>query len=163
LILRPTTESNLDTILKIERDESNAPYIRQWSREKHLGAILNEDIGHVIIESIADSRTVGYVIVTGLHNEDQNIEFKRIALAEKGKGYGRSAVQLIKRLAFDVYGAHRLWLEVMVHNHPAYHLYESEGFVPEGRCRDGVKLGDEFITTNVMSVLEPEYRQTVGE
>ncbi|MFH2037204.1 MAG: GNAT family N-acetyltransferase, partial [Candidatus Zixiibacteriota bacterium] len=129
---RPTTINDIDTIISIEQDAANTPYIRQWSREKRLKAINDTNIAHFTIEEIDADNIVGYVILIGVEDPDNNLEFKRLAIKAKGKGYGRSAVKLIKQFAFQFTETHRLWLEVVEYNERARKLYESEGFIPEG-------------------------------
>ncbi len=61
--------------------------------------------------------------------EGQNcsIEFMRIVVTDKGKGYGRATVSTVKRHAFDDLSAHRLWLDVKAHNTRARAVYEKAG------------------------------------
>ncbi|UCD16513.1 MAG: GNAT family N-acetyltransferase [Candidatus Zixiibacteriota bacterium] len=158
IALCTTTEDNLGIVIKMERDSNNIPFIRQWSEQKHRAAIANADIAHLIIQAISDSRIIGYVILIGLENPDESIEFKRIVIGEKGEGFGREAVRLVKKYAFEIRGAHRLWLEVIENNYRAYRLYKSEGFVSEGVHRESLKQGDTFLSLRVMSMLAGEYR-----
>ena len=53
--------------------------------------------------------------------------------------------------------AHRLYVDVMEHNARARGLYLSEGFVPEGVLRDGVRLADRYASLLLLSMLEYEY------
>ncbi|UCE65336.1 MAG: GNAT family N-acetyltransferase [Candidatus Zixiibacteriota bacterium] len=155
--IRPTAEADLDTIIAMERSDDNTPYIRQWPREKHLEAISDTNIGHFVIQASDDDRIVGYIILIGLENPDKRIEFKRIVINEKGNGYGRAAVQFIKRYVFEELGFHRLWLEVLENNQRAYQLYKSEGFVDEGVHRESLKQGERYLSLIVMSMLRHEY------
>jgi len=164
IAIRYTTVEDLDTVLKMERDAENAPFIRQWSRRQHRSAVKDINIAHLIIQKRNSDKVIGYILMVGLENYDKNIEFKRLVIAEKGKGLGRQAVQLIKRLAFEKFGAHRLWLEVVLHNDRAYELYKSEGFTDEGVHRESLKQDDRFVSMKVMSVLSHEYfMKKVGE
>jgi len=156
--LRPTTIIDLDLVIQMERDYENEGFIRQWSVDKHKSAISDDSIAHLIIESASEKRILGYIILLGINDPDGNIEFKRIVVREKGKGYGRKAVRLVKRFAFEKQNCHRLWLEVMENNQRAYKLYESEGFIPEGVHRESLKQGDKYISLKVMSILAQEYR-----
>ncbi len=90
------------------------------------------------------------------------MELKRLTLAETGGGYGRETLRLIKKTAFEAFGAHRLWLDVYTHNSRAQHVYLTEGFVVEGTLRECVLLGDTYASLEVMSVLEEEWRLTAG-
>jgi RimJ/RimL family protein N-acetyltransferase len=155
--IRPTIESDVDVILAMERSDENAPYIRQWPREKHLEAISDNNIGHFVIQSADDGRIVGYIILIGLENHDKGVEFKRIVINEKGNGYGRSGVKFIKKYVFEELSFHRLWLEVLENNNRAYQLYKSEGFRDEGVHRESLRQGEKYLSLIVMSMLGNEY------
>jgi RimJ/RimL family protein N-acetyltransferase len=98
------------------------------------------------------------VILVGLENPDYNLEFKRIVIADKRRGFGREAVCLIKEYAFEYLKMHRLWLEVMVENTGAFAMYQTEGFINEGLHREAVKHGDSYSSLRVMSMLADEYQ-----
>jgi RimJ/RimL family protein N-acetyltransferase len=154
---QPTKKDDLKTLLKMENNPDNTPYIRQWSLKKHEGAIDDSNIAHFTITKIDNNRIIGYVILIGIGDPENNLEFKRIVISEKGHGYGRDAVKLIKKYAFEQTDTHRLWLEVAKHNHRAFSLYESEGFILEGIHRESMKQNDNYISLNVMSILRQEH------
>jgi diamine N-acetyltransferase len=156
----PTSEADLDAVLTMERDKVNAPTIRQWPREKHRAAIADPSIAHLAVRATADDRIVGFIVLVGLDDPDGNVEFKRIVIAEKDKGFGRAAVRQIKNLAFTELGAHRLWLEVMRDNAPAIRLYQSEGFTHEGIHRQSIRRDDTYADLVVMSMLASEFAAT---
>lgn len=156
IAFRPTADRDLDFVLKMERHRENAQFIRQWSLEHHRAAIADPNIAHLVVQTITEKRIVGYVILIGLENPDLNLEFKRIVITEKGRGFGRKAVQLIKKYVFADLGLHRIWLEVMEHNTRAFELYKSEGFIVEGMHLEAVKQGNIFTSLHVMSLLARE-------
>jgi RimJ/RimL family protein N-acetyltransferase len=157
--LRKTSRWDLSFVISAERAEDNRNFVAQWTQEQHKAALSQPDMRHLIIEHLETRKPVGYVILAGLKDPNQSIEFRRIVVTDKGKGYGRSAVRLVKQLAFNELNAHRLWLDVKVYNAYARHLYESEGFVVEGILRECVKAGDIFESLVVMSMLVREYTQ----
>jgi diamine N-acetyltransferase len=159
IAVRSTTPEDVDFVLETERHAHNTPFIREWSREKHCLAINDPSIAHWIVEAKPNGHPVGYVILLGVGNNDGSVEFKRIAIAEKGKGFGRDAVRIIKKVAFEQLGVHRVWLEVVEHNLRAKHIYESEGFVCEGVHREAARMLDKYESLIVMSMLECEYHQ----
>ena len=153
--LRPTTEADLDFVLKAESDPDTQPFIIPWTRGRHAVALRDTDIAHRIGDD--DTRNaVGFVILGGLTNENSSIEFRRIVVAEKGRGYGRAMVRAVRELAFNELGAHRLWLDVKAHNERARTLYRSEGFVEEGVLRECLRGAEGYESLVVMSLLRGE-------
>ena len=158
LRLRPTMLSDLDYVISVENDEHNQPFITPWERTQHEGAVRFPDFRHFIIEAGPSYERAGFVILQGCRNPHGSVELKRIVLQPKGKGLGRTCVRLLKQMAFRDLHAHRFWLDVKTLNTRALALYESEGFVEEGRLRESVKVGEGYDSLIVMSMLEREYR-----
>jgi RimJ/RimL family protein N-acetyltransferase len=147
----------LSFLLKVEQTDDNRPFVRQWTRTQHWTAIDSPDSAHLIIESVAENKPVGYAIINGLESPDQNLEFMRIVIEDKSRGYGRAAIRLIKQWAFEEKKAHRLWLDVKIHNQRARRIYEAAGFVLEGVLRECIKADDGYQSLAIMSILENEY------
>lgn len=61
----------------------------------------------------------------------KSIEFRRIVISEKGLGYGKDSIKLIKKICFEKYKADKIWLDVYSDNERAIKLYESQGFLKE--------------------------------
>ena len=154
---RPARPEDLDFVIAQEVHDENSAYIRHWSREKHLAAINDPNSAHFIVETIRGERPVGFVILIGVQEPDGNLEFKRIAISEKGNGYGREAVRLIKKFAFEETRTHRLWLEVVEGNKRAFDLYASEGFITEGAHRESAVMRGQRVSLIAMSMLRREY------
>ena len=157
--LRRTAEGDLDFVVAAEGALENRRFVGQWTREEHGAALSNPDLAHFVVESVDEGRAVGYVIMAGLRDANRSVEFQRVVITEKGKGYGREVLRAVKRMAFEELKAHRLWLDVREHNERARRLYESEGFVPEGMLRECVSVGEGWESLVLMSVLEQEYRR----
>ena len=154
--LRPTTEADLDFVLDAEQNADNRQFITVWNRERHQQAANSDDERHYIVESAADGQRVGYVLVAGLTNPNRSIEFRRMVITDKAKGYGRETLRFVKKLAFEELKAHRLWLDVKEHNSRARSLYESEGFVVEGTLRECIKTDSGYESLVIMSILSEE-------
>ncbi|MDZ8078028.1 MAG: GNAT family N-acetyltransferase [Nostoc sp. SerVER01] len=155
LYLCKTEEADLDYILGAETNDENRQYIIPWSREQHLQAMLNPDIAYLIVKK---ETRVGYVILAGLLDSSKTIEFRRIVITEKGKGYGKATVEIVKKLAFETYNAHRLWLDVKVQNEIAQAVYKKSGFVVEGTLRECLKVDGKYDSLIIMSMLQQEYQ-----
>jgi diamine N-acetyltransferase len=157
--LRRTAEGDLDFVLAAEGALENRRFLGQWTRGEHLAALSNPDLAHFVVENVEAGRPVGYVIMAGLLDANRSVEFRRVVITEKGKGYGREVLRAVKKMAFEELKAHRLWLDVREHNERARRLYESEGFVAEGMLRECVSVGGGWESLVLMSVLEQEYRK----
>jgi len=157
LRFRSTMEKDLDYVVSLEQAEENKRFIMPWAWEQHREALSNPDVAHLMIETVEENSVIGFVLLAGLENIHQNIELRRIVIATKGIGYGKKAVQLIKKLAFEEWKAHRLWLDAFVYNLVARHLYATHGFVMEGTLRECYKVGGRFESLVIMSVLDTEY------
>lgn len=161
--LRPTMQSDLDFVLSLENDAENLPFITPWERTQHEAAIRFPDFRHFIVEGGAGLDAVGFLILIGCKSRHQSLELKRMVVRSKGEGYGRAALRVAKKVAFDDLGAHRFWLDVKRRNTRAKALYDSEGFVVEGELRESVKVADGFESLVVMSMLAREFAQRRGE
>lgn len=156
--LRPTLNSDLDFVLNAERSDENSKFVIAWTYEQHEQALSSKDLLHLIAERCDDNEPVGYVILAGLEQAHQNIEFRRIVITDKGKGYGKKSLQLVKKMVFEELSAHRLWLDVKEHNLRAGHVYEVEGFIVEGVLRECLKTGEKFESLVILSMLRANTR-----
>jgi RimJ/RimL family protein N-acetyltransferase len=151
---RASTLEDLPFVMAAERAPDNAPFVLQWPRERHVEAIGDPAYAHWIVEE--GGRAAGYLILMDLFNPHGSVQLRRLVVTEKGRGIGRAAVRLVKAAAFERFGAHRLWLDVMEHNRRAQALYASEGFVREGILRECVRVGERFVSLHLMSILNRE-------
>jgi len=160
--LRPTMQSDLEFVLSLERDPVNLPYITPWERTQHEAAIRFPDFRHFVIEGGDALQAVGFLILIGCRSQNQSLELKRMVIQAKGQGFGRAALRVAKKVAFDDLGAHRFWLDVRTHNARAKGLYESEGFVLEGTLREAVRGTGGFDSLAVFSMLRAEFELRRG-
>jgi diamine N-acetyltransferase len=163
ITFRPATTDDLPEILSAEADQENSRFIGACSEEQHRASLADPDIAYLMVETYPDLRRVGFIIMAGLKNKHGSIEFRRIVITDKGRGYGRKALQAVKRIAFEDMNAHRLWLDVKEFNMRARSLYEQEGFRFEGKLRECRREGDGYSSLILMSILESEYRGLAGQ
>ena len=162
--LRPTMTSDLDYVVSLEQAPENLAFITPWERTQHEAAVRFPDFRHFIVEGGDDLASVGFAILIGCRDRNQSIELKRMVIGAKGAGFGRAALRVAKKVAFDDLGAHRFWLDVKERNSRAKALYDSEGFVVEGQLREAVKTSEGFESMIVMSMLQSEFagRRALG-
>ena len=156
ILLRKTKIDDIDFVIKAETNEENAQYVGHWSFNEHIKALENSDLLHLIIQN-SSGKEVGYIIIAGIENKNKSIELKRIVITEKGKGYGKEVVILVKKLAFEKFRAHRLWLDVREKNTRAQYVYKSQGFKDEGKLRESIIYNVNYESQMAMSILEAEF------
>ncbi len=157
LRFRQAETSDLDYIMEVEHAEENAKYVIPYDLEKHTEMLNGENTKHFIVESADGSEKIGFLIISGLANPFAEIEFMRIIMAVKGKGYGREALKMMKSWAFENLKMHRAWLDAKVDNNRAINLYKDEGFVEEGIIRECIKTGDVYESLMILGILAREY------
>ena len=155
-------QSDLPYVLSLEQDAQNLPFITPWDRTQHEAAIRFPDMRHFIIEGGQGLEPAGFIILIGCRSQHQSLELKRMVVQTKGQGFGRAALRVAKRVAFEDLHAHRFWLDVKLRNARAKAFYDSEGFVVEGTLRDAVKVTQDngnpgFDSLVVLSMLRSEY------
>ena len=156
LLISKTKKTDIDKIVSLEKDYENAQFIFPNSKDEHYSYVTDENVEHLLLKS-ADNEFIGYAILAGLKNTNKSIELRRIVIKEKGKGFGRMAINELKRHCFERLNCHRLWLDVLETNERAKYLYHSAGFKEEGKLRDCILIKGEFNSLIVMSILEDEY------
>jgi diamine N-acetyltransferase len=161
--LRPTMTSDLEFVLSLESAPENLAFITPWERTQHEAAIRFPDFRHFIIEGGDGLDAVGFLILIGCRSQHQSLELKRMVVGSKGAGFGRAALRVAKKVAFDDLRAHRLWLDVNAGNARAQSLYDSEGFLVEGCLRDAVKVPGGYESMVVMSMLQGEFANRRGQ
>lgn len=102
---------------------------------------------------------LGEIVLTEIDEARGSADLRLVMRpAYRGRGYGTEAIELVLGLAFDGIGLHRVGLEVLSINARARSLYESIGFVVEGRRREAYRDGDGWCDAIVMGLLDDEYR-----
>ena len=158
LVLRFTALADLDFVLALEAGPEARPFIVSWSRRRHTEAIEDPGQEHLLV--VEAERVVGFVLLAGLADDTDNIELRRIVIAEPGQGRGREALTLVLARAFGVLDAHRVWLDVMLRNDRARHVYRTAGFQKEGVLREAIRGANGYESLTVMSILASAWNRT---
>ncbi|MEL7141628.1 MAG: GNAT family protein [Cyanobacteria bacterium J06643_4] len=157
--LRQTRLADLDFVIDAEQHPDNAPYVYQWQRTQHEGAIGAEDSAHLIVEHVVEGlgTSIGYMILAGLCDPHKVLLLQRIVIVDKGRGYGRQTLQWIKAFTFDYLDYHRLQLDVVASNERARSLYLSEGFAVEGTLKEAHLKDGNRENLLILAMLKHEY------
>lgn len=126
----------------------------------HLAALPGADDRADFAITGPDGAYLGEVVLNELEEDDRSMNY-RIALAGpflRGRGFGTEAGRAVVAWGFDVVGLHRVSLEVYAFNPAAQRSYEKIGFVVEGRAREVLRHGDQWIDAVAMSMLDSDPR-----
>ncbi|MDB5525967.1 MAG: acetyltransferase family protein [Rhizobium sp.] len=156
--LRVATAADLEAIMAIERRPGYEHLVGRSSADFHARVI--DDPDHAYLVGLLDDGTVGgFGIVRDLTNAQGNTLLKRFAVAAPGKGFGKRLLGEITDWVFTNTRTHRFWLDHIITNDRARHVYEASGFRREGIFRQAYVLPDETrVDLAVMSILKPEWQ-----
>lgn len=155
LILRKTSEEDLNFVINLEREEENSLYVGQWTRAEHFKSLENPNIKHLILEDNFKNY-LGYAIIVENFNK-KIIEIKRIVIKDKNKGLGKLFLDKILKYYFLEKNSQRIWLDVRLNNLRAQHLYKKSGFKTEGILKQATFFNGEFYDLMVLSILKDDY------
>ena len=158
LYLMEAKESDINMIMEIENHKDNRDFIWQGTYEQHLSEINDENHLLLKFEKSEDRGIAGYCLI-GLDRHSERFELRRIAITEKGKGYGREAIKALMDYAFTELGMNKFWLDVYPDNKVGISLYESLGLKKEGVLRQSYKSERGYLDQVLYSMLRSEYQR----
>ncbi|PDY78981.1 GNAT family N-acetyltransferase [Bacillus cereus] len=112
-----------------------------------------------MLRTVQDERLIGFVAIHGIEwNNRTGLLAIGIGDAnDRGKGYGREAIQLILKYAFYELNLHRIGLDVISYNKSAIALYKKMGFQMEGCMREAVQRDGKCFDRIIMGILRDEW------
>lgn len=131
--------------------------------ERHLRTSESVVSTRKVFKAIDGStrEAVGHIELDGINPGNKSATIARVLVGEpahRGKGMGEEMVGCVLDYGFGKLGLHRIDLKVFDSNHSAIACYEKLGFVKEGHLRDAAKVGEEYWSLHLMSILEEEWR-----
>ena len=109
------------------------------------------------IRRVEQSGIVGYIALSNINAVHRSAELGiRIgAAADRGKGFGKSALVLALNYAWRSLNLHRIQLSVFAHNTRAIRSYLAAGFEEEGRLMHAAFIDGQWADVVVMAALRP--------
>ena len=131
MILRATTEADLDRVVALEAAPDTSHWLAETGRDWHARSLADPDQEHLVVT--VDDVIAGFVVLAGLRDPRRVVELRRIVVGteHRGGGVGRELMRLALAHALETVGARGVWLDVKPTNHRAISLYRSEGFAAE--------------------------------
>lgn len=156
-MIRLATPADLDAIMAIERMPGYEQFVGRSSADFHARAIEDPDLRYLVGLG-EDGGIGGFGILRDLTNAQGNTCLKRFAVGAPGRGFGKRLLAEIIDWVFDNTRTHRFWLDHIITNDRARHVYEQCGFRREGVFREAYVMPDGArIDLAVMSILRPEW------
>ncbi len=130
LIIREAHIGDSEFMSTVERHEDNSPWVANWPLGWRIARFGDEDFLQVMIER-TDGTPIGFIIFRDLLNKEEAVQLKRIAIIDKGKGYGKEALYLAQKMAFELFHTKRLYLMTKPDNLRAQSIYKATGFTAD--------------------------------
>jgi len=156
LNLVEATDSDVDAIIEIESHKENRDFIWIGTKEQHLDEIKDPNHLLLLFRAKEDDRIVGYALAR-IDYKSEVFELRRIAITEKGMGFGRETMKAIMDFAFNQLNINRFWLDVYPDNLIGIRLYESLGMHLDGVLRQNYKSSRGYLDQIIYSMLKSEW------
>jgi len=130
LVIRKARIADAEFMRSVELDADNSPWVANWHLGWRIAKFGDADFLQTVIEK-TDGTPIGLLIFRGMRTVQEKLELKRIAILEKGKGYGKEALYLAQKLAFEVFETPYLYLGTKENNLRAQSIYKATGFTPD--------------------------------
>lgn len=159
MILRRATSGDITEIMAIERQPGYELFVGRSSAEFHARAIDNPDYAY-LVGSYAEGAVGGFGILRGLSDPMGNVTLKRFAVTLPSNGVGTALLREIIDWVFNETATHRFWLDHIITNDRARHVYEKCGFKREGVMREAYAMphSGTRVDLALMSLLRPDWQ-----
>jgi RimJ/RimL family protein N-acetyltransferase len=169
LVLRPITAADADAVWEMVNDAegmrltgTTTVFTRDQIDEWCATVEQRDDRVDWAITHGSDEY-LGEIVLNGIDWFHRSANLRLVLRpGHRGRGFGSEAISLVLAQAFsdapDGLGLHRVSLDVLSINPRAKMLYESLGFIAEGRLRESHRSGDFWSDSIVMSILEDDFR-----
>lgn len=124
LTLEVATKKDVCSFVQMESAQDTSCYIIPYSEQQHIAQMEKQQIRYLSI--FHENTLVGFVILA-LETEDR-VEFRRIVIANKGQGFGQTAMQMVEQYCKQELQKTRIWLDVFESNQRGIHIYQKLGY-----------------------------------
>ncbi len=111
---------------KMEQDSEVKRFIGIDQLSDHQECYDNSDSIYLTI--LKENRAIGFLILK-LDSGKDSVEFKRIVLSQRGRGFGQSAISEMESYCKHTLGRNRIWLDVLESNSRGQHIYKKLNYV----------------------------------
>lgn len=152
-----SVEEDISIIIELENHKENKQYLWTSTHEEHMEHIESDNFRLGLIKKKQDDSVVGYYMLQ-LDWESDVCLLRRIAISEKGKGYGKESMIGLFEYVFKNLDMNRFWLDVYPDHKVGINLYEGLGMKKEGVLRQIYKDPDRgYLDQVIYAMLREEY------
>lgn len=149
-------EADIDTIIEIESHRDNRDFLWIGTFEEHKAEIKDPNHLLLVFKTRKEEKIIGYALIR-LNFKSEILELRRIAITEKGIGYGKETMLALFDYAFNDLKVNRFWLDVYPDNYIGIKLYEGLGMHRDGVLRQNYKAERGYLDQIIYSMLKSEY------
>lgn len=168
--LRMLESSDLTFVKDIRLDESTSinlgtlAFINDTMQKQWFESLCVRDDYKILIFETLDENSIytklGYVRFSDIDRVNLSICVGAdISRDFRGKGLGKILYSLILSLCFDEWNMNRVWLLVVEYNSIARSLYNSLGFIEEGKQRSAIFKNGSFHDYIMLSIIKGEWNE----
>ena len=151
-------ESDIPAIIELEEHKDNRDYLFIGTYEEHLEEIKSPNYLLLVFKKRENDKIVGYAFAQ-LDFKSDKFLLRRIAVSEKGVGYGKESLAALIKYSFEEMNMNRFWLDVYPFITVGIKLYESLGMKRDGIMRQNYKDERGYLDQMVYSILREEYKE----
>lgn len=153
LILLWYIDKDLNKLAGYAYDEPDIRKIRS-----NMQSNFGKDPMNLVIEHNQSETPIGTIQLYDINKFDGNCMLGiRIGNRDfQGKGYGREAIELLLKYAFETLKLKRVSLKVYEYNENAIKCYLKTGFEIEGHLRKSARVEDQYFDEVLMSIINQE-------
>lgn len=158
LYITNATEVDIETIIELENHKDNRDFIWSGTYDEHKAEIEDNNYLLFVIRKKEDNLIIGFALIK-LDFKSEIFELRRIAISNKGMGYGKEVMTALLKYAFEERNINRFWLDVYPDNIIGINLYEWLGLHCDGVLRQNYKSERGYLDQKIYSMLKSEYFQ----
>jgi RimJ/RimL family protein N-acetyltransferase len=167
--LGPVEEEDLSLLVRWHNDPKSQsmflmPFLPSYGRKKWYEALLN-DRGQMqfMIVRLQDDVPVGTVGLKRIDYRHQQAKMSPLVVDPSCDVHeiAVDAVTVLIRYAFMDLNLHRLYIELLASDQPAYDIAATVGFQSEGTYRQAAFVNGEFQDVQLVAILREEWQDNV--
>ncbi|TOP74542.1 histone acetyltransferase [Vibrio parahaemolyticus] len=124
LELRESVAEEASAFVEMERSHDTKDFVIPYSLEKHRNLIESNDV--IYLSLYYKNELSGFMILS--QESEGVVEFRRIVVASKGKGFGQFAIKTMEQYCRENLKCSKVWLDVFEQNSRGIHIYQKLGY-----------------------------------